>query len=31
VEGATHPDGQRDADGQVNQVCAYWDCHGQPP
>src|ERR1051325_1826959 len=31
VEGAGDPDGQGDADGEVNQVCAYWDCHGQPP
>src|SRR5215216_836463 len=23
VEGASHPDGQGDAEGQVNQVCAY--------
>ncbi|HJS25014.1 MAG TPA: hypothetical protein VJ751_11720 [Pyrinomonadaceae bacterium] len=31
VEGTGDPDGQGDADGQVNQVCAYSDCHGQPP
>src|SRR5215213_1582984 len=31
VEGASYPDSQRDADSQVNQVCAYSDCHGQPP
>jgi hypothetical protein len=31
VEGASDPDGQCDAEGQVNQVCAYSDCHGQPP
>ena len=31
VEGAGDPDGQGDADSQVNHVCAYSDCHGQPP
>jgi len=31
VEGSGDPDGQRDAEGEVNQVCAYSDCHGQPP
>jgi hypothetical protein len=31
MESAGHPDGQCDAEGQVNQVCAYSDCHGQPP
>src|SRR5215216_634284 len=31
VEGTGDPDGQGDADSQVNQVCAYSDCHGQPP
>src|SRR6185369_7862989 len=31
VEGTSDPDGQGDADGEVNQVCAYSDCHDQPP
>ena len=31
VEGASDPDGQGDTDSEVNQVCAYSDCHGQPP
>src|SRR5882724_8216142 len=28
VERTTYPDGQRDAEGEVNQVCGYSDCHG---
>ena len=31
VERTGHPDGQGDTEGQVNQVCADYDCHGQPP
>src|ERR1043166_3670806 len=31
MEGASHPDGQCDAECQVNQVCGNSDGHGQPP
>src|SRR5215213_4955755 len=31
VEGTGYPDGQRDAENEVDQVCAQSDCHGQPP
>src|SRR5690349_11671512 len=31
VERASDPDGQRDAERQVNQVCGDSDGHGQPP
>jgi hypothetical protein len=31
VQGSCHPDGEGDADRQIEQVSGYSDCHGQPP